>query len=136
MIFWLVLSAHLVRALPLSPVLGYQVVYGDGTPVAYAYVEILDRTGTRVDSAITDSLGRFLWTPPDPGQSYTLRFLDGTGHGARAVYRPSAQDSARAPTPADRTWTLWQKLLVGWAVFWGSAGTWFYWRGRAHHAHS
>jgi len=136
MMLWAMLVSHLVRAVPLSPVLGYQVVYGDGTPVSYAYVEILDRTGTQVDSSVTDSLGRFLWIPPDPRRTYTIRFLDGTGHGARVVYQPTPSDTSATASPRPHEWTLWEKLLVGWAVFWGSAGTWFYWRGRQHHAHS
>ncbi len=136
MMVWMMLVGHLVRAIPLSPVLGYQVVYGDGTPVSYAYVEILDSTGNRVDSAITDSLGRFLWIPPDAHARYTLRFLDGTGHGARVVYRPTASDTTARTPYETHAWPLWQKLLIGWAVFWGSAGTWFYWRGRSTNAHS
>ena len=121
-LLWAVL-AHGVVVRPLPQARVFEVVYDNGVPMAYAWVQVIGPGDSLYGEMEADSLGRVVFLPPGPG-IWTLRISDGMGHGT--VIRVTSQGIPESVTMIPP----YQKAVCGVALVWGLAGTLFYILGR------
>jgi len=121
----LILLSHGVTWRALEHAVVLQVLYDDGTPIAYATVEVKSEDGKKLMEFEADSLGRILFEPPGKGK-WILKISDGLGHGVIVPVQTNR------PLEPPRKTTPLEKALFGASLIWGIAGTIFYLLGRRH----
>lgn len=108
-----------------------QATYDSGEPLAEATVQVYapDDLQEPVFTGVTDTEGRYTFTPSQPGDwEVTVRQA---GHGDVAVI-PVTDEGALVSSFTNQAGLSWpQTLIVAGAVTWGCVGTALYFGGRS-----
>jgi nickel transport protein len=108
-----------------------QAAYDSGDPMAEAQVQVYapDDPQTPVVTGLTDTAGRFVFVPDQPGNwEISVRQA---GHGDIAVIPVTSDGGLAEGFTNDGGLTLLQRVVVAGAVTWGCLGTaLFFWRGK------
>jgi nickel transport protein len=100
-----------------------EAYYDDDTPAGRAKVRVLDNAGARVIDGRTDTVGRWSFMPPAPGE-YRVIVDAGAGHRKEVMVKITAEQLAAAdagqvssgPSREEFTSVPWLKTVIGLAA--------------------
>jgi len=108
-----------------------KVEYDDGEPMSYAQVKIFSPTEKEIEhqNGRTDRNGCFAFLPDVAGE-WKITVNDGMGHGVMEKVKVKEAMVIEPIHAVHRSWTRFQKLIVGISIVWGLAGVICYFKVR------
>lgn len=108
-----------------------KVEYDDGEPMSYADVKIFSPTEKEIEhqNGRTDKNGCFAFLPDIVGE-WKITVNDGMGHGVVEKVKVKEAMVIESIHVIHRSWTWFQKLIVGISIIWGLAGVICYFKVR------
>lgn len=108
-----------------------KVEYDDGEPMSYADVKIFSPTEKEIEhqNGRTDRNGCFAFLPDVAGE-WKITVNDGMGHGVVEKIEVKEAMVIEPIHTIHRSWTRFQKLILGISIVWGLAGVICYFKVR------
>lgn len=110
--------------------------YDDGEPMTYASIEIFDsEENLPFQSGRTDRNGRFLFCPDKMGD-WKVVVTDGMGHrlalktNIDKMFNLVKTNEQQANDINERSFSRYERALMGISIIFGISGIFFWWRGR------